>query len=244
VTVSLSAVDAGSGVDAGGFSYRLNGGAFQPYTAPFMVATDGATRIDARAVDRAGNVATTLSSASFMIDSTAPAVTVTSPQPRDYLHTDTLVISFAASDSLSGLLSAAATLDQYTNTLQDSQSVPLVLLPLGAHTMNVSATDVAGNTATRAVPFRIVATVGSLMTLVNSYADGGYISDAQRKSLLSKLQDAQHLLDNGNATGAAGSLRQFIDQCTAQSGHGIATDAAAVLIGDAQYVLGTLQGPR
>jgi hypothetical protein len=35
-------------------------------------------------------------------------------------------------------------------------------------------------------------------------------------------------------------VRDFIDQCTAKSGKGIATDAAAVLVTDGQYVLTTL----
>jgi hypothetical protein len=44
----------------------------------------------------------------------------------------------------------------------------------------------------------------------------------------------------GNTSAAAAKLRDFLDLCNAQSGRGIALDAATVLTGDAGYVLGTL----
>jgi hypothetical protein len=238
VTVSLSAVDNASGVGAAGIVYRINDGTFQPYTSPFVVAAEGTTRITARATDRAGNVESALPSPLFMIDSSAPTVTITSPQARDYLHSDSLVVSFSAADNLSGMQSVAATLDTYT--VQNSLSVPLRLLPLGVHTLHVSATDAAGNAVTQSVSFRIVATIDSLIASVNFYTDEGMINVANQRSLLAKLDDAKAALERGNASGAAGKLRDFIDQCRAQSGRGIGTDTAVVLIADAQYVLATL----
>jgi hypothetical protein len=238
VTVSITAADNASGVDAGAIAYSINGRAFQPYPGPFLVATEGTTQITARATDRAGNVSSSLSSASIMIDATAPVVTIASPEARDYLHSDTLTLAFAAADSLSGLQNVAAAVD--ATTVQDTQSIPLVLLPLGAHTVTVSATDAAGNVVTRSVSFRVVATIDSLMSLVNFYADGGYVDDSRRKSLLSKLSDAQAALARGNLSAAAGDVRDFIDQCAAQSGRGISTDTALVLIADGQSVLAAL----
>jgi hypothetical protein len=236
--VSLSAADNLSGVAAGGIAYRINDGAFVLYTSPFVVAAEGTTRITARATDRAGNVEGALPSSLLMIDLSAPAVTITSPEARDYLHSDTLVVSFSAADTLSGVQSVAATLDAYT--VQDSLSVPLRLLPLGVHTVRVSAADAAGNAVTRSVSFRIVATIDSLIASVNFYAGEGRIDASNQRSLLAKLNDAKAALDRGNTAAAAGKLRDFIDQCTAQSGRGIGTDTAVELIADAQYVLATL----
>ena len=158
------------GVGAGAIAYRINDAAFQPYTSPFVVAANGTTRITARATDRAGNVETALPSSQFMIDSTPPAVTITSPEARDYLHSDTLVVSFSAADALSGLESAVATLNGYTLY---TSSIPLMGGPLGVHSVEVTATDVAGNVVIKTVPFRIVATVDSLIAMVNLYADEG-----------------------------------------------------------------------
>ena len=238
VTVSLSAVDISSGVGASAMAYRINDGVFQPYTSPFVVAAEGTTRITARTTDRAGNVETALLSSLFMIDLSAPTVTITSPQARDYLHSDSLMVSFAAADSLSGVQSVAAALDTYT--VQNAQSVPLVLLPLGEHTLVVSATDVAGNAISQSVSVRIVATIDSLIAMVNAYKDEGRIDASNQRSLLAKLYDAKAALDRGNVSGAAGKLRDFINQCTAQSGRGIGTDTAVLLIADGQYTLAAL----
>ena len=59
------------------------------------------------------------------------------------------------------------------------------------HSVEVTATDVAGNMVTRTVPFRIVATVDSL---INLYADEGRIDTGNRRGLLDKLNDAKAAL--------------------------------------------------
>jgi hypothetical protein len=55
VTVTLSAVDDGSGVELTEYSLDA-GGTWQRYFAPFTITAAGATAIDYRSVDRAGNV--------------------------------------------------------------------------------------------------------------------------------------------------------------------------------------------
>jgi hypothetical protein len=54
VTVALAAGDgAGSGVT--GTEYSVDGGAFQPYTAPFTVSAQGGHLVEYRSIDAAGN---------------------------------------------------------------------------------------------------------------------------------------------------------------------------------------------
>jgi hypothetical protein len=89
------------------------------------------------------------------------------------------------------------------------------------------------------VSFRVVATIDSLITSVSIYALQGKIGDSNKKTLLSKLNDANAALSRGNISAASGKLRDFIDYCDAQSGRGISADAGAVLGADAEYVLGT-----
>src|SRR5262249_10110054 len=60
VTVTLSGVDNAPGSGVGTIAYSVNGGAFQTYTAPFAISTQGTTRITARATDKAGNVESAL----------------------------------------------------------------------------------------------------------------------------------------------------------------------------------------
>ncbi len=56
VTVTLSATDAGTGVAR--TEYRINGGAWQEYSAPFKRSEPGEYRIEYRSVDRASNTET------------------------------------------------------------------------------------------------------------------------------------------------------------------------------------------
>ncbi|WP_211326469.1 sialidase family protein [Paenibacillus flagellatus] len=73
VTVALSATDDRSGVAR--TEYRLNGGAWTAYEGPIAVAAEGATAIDYRSVDRAGN-AEPVRTVTVRIDKTAPAIRV------------------------------------------------------------------------------------------------------------------------------------------------------------------------
>lgn len=69
VTVRLHATDAGgSGLDK--TEYRVNGGAFKAYDAPFTVSDDASYTIEFRSADKAGNTET-LKSVAFKIDRTA-----------------------------------------------------------------------------------------------------------------------------------------------------------------------------
>ena len=237
VTVSLTAIDNLPGGGVAAVEYSLNDGAFQPYVSPFVVSAQGGTRIAARARDRAGNVESPLPSSLIMIDSSAPLVTLTSPEARDYLHTDSVLASYSAADGGSGMQGVSATLDGAP--VQNAQSIALLTQTLGAHTIEVVAFDVAGNSARQSVSFRIVATPDSLIASVNVFAQQGKIEASKQTALLGKLTDAKTALDRGNFSSASAKLRDVIDLCTAQSGRGIAADAAASLIADAQYVLGT-----
>jgi cytochrome c len=237
VTVSLAAADNDSGSGVASIEFSLNDGAFQMYTAPFGVSTQGVTRIATRAADRAGNVESPLPATVVSIDSSTPVVAVASPAMRDYLHSESLVVSFSAADVVSGVQSVAAALDGVP--VQNAQSISLLTLALGVHTFEAYASDVAGNPARQSVSFRIVATIDSLIASVNIYAQQGNIDASKQNGLLAKLNDAKAALDRGNTSAASGNLRDFIDQCAAQSGRGISTAAAAVLRADAQYVLAT-----
>jgi hypothetical protein len=170
------------------------------------------------------------------IDTSAPLLTLESPVERDYLHSETLTLSFSAQDAVSGLAngSPSATLDGASAA--GGQGIQLLTLPLGAHTLVASATDVAGNASQRAVTFHVVATIQSLKAAVNAYAAQGKIGQATRNSLLKKLDDAQAALDCGKVSVVRKKLSDFIVACRKR----VVADVANVLIADAQYVLGTL----
>jgi len=236
VVVTLSAADQAGESGVAFVDYALNGSAFQRYSGPFAIATEGVTGITARATDYAGNVESAPPSVVVTIDTGAPVLNVDSPVGRDYLHTETLALSFSAGDEVSGLASGSpsATLDGMS--APNNQTIQLLTLPLGAHTFVASASDAAGNPSQRSVTFHVVATVQSLMAAVHVYRSQGKINPATEKSLLAKLKEAQDALALGNVAVVRRKLSDFIAVCSNR----VPADVATVLIADAQYVLDAL----
>ncbi len=132
VTVTLTPSDATSGV--AGTSYTLDGGAMQAYTGPFTVSGDAVHTLLFDSVDSAGNKEITRSQ-TIPIDTTAPMLALPSDQ------------TFPASQSAGVLVNyvgATATDNLTTPTLTYSQDTGTVF-PLGTTTVEVTATDAAGN---------------------------------------------------------------------------------------------------
>jgi len=240
VIASLTATDPAGESGVAFITYTIGTGPFQRYSAPFTVTAEGATTIAASATDNSGNIETPLKTVVVKIDTGLPSLTISAPATQDYLHSDTWTASFSAADLLSGLRagSPAATLDGVI--VANGQTVKLLTLALGTHTLAVSAIDVAGNSSQQSVTFRVVATINSLIATVNIYAAQGIIDGSTQKTLLAKLTDAQAALAHGNSTAARGKLSDFIDQCTAQRDKRIPAAAADLLIGDARSVMAGL----
>jgi hypothetical protein len=239
VQVTLSATDAGGSAVAL-TEYSVNGGAFLPYAGPFSVSAQGATQIHARSADNAGNLESPGALAAVKIDLVAPVVSMATPQATTYLHSDTLTLSFAATDSMSGLATGSpnATLDGAAAT--NGQTISLLTRPLGQHMFIASASDVAGNAGQQPVTYQVVATIDSLIATVNTFAAQRKIDPSTQKSLLSKLNDAKQAFDRGNVIVVRNKLSEVITIVNNQTGKGIAVDAANVLVTDTQYVLSAL----
>jgi hypothetical protein len=239
VTVTLHSADDEDGTGVGSVEYSLNAGAWQRYTGPFLVATQGTTAVRARATDRAGNAENPGASSTFMIDSIAPVLTLSSPVSTEYLHTASVQVSFAATDALSGLLSAVGTLDGVAVT--NGGAIQMLALGLGTHIFEVAASDRAGNTSSTGAGFTVVATIDSLIGAVDAFVSAGQIDASVGRSLVSKLGEAKQALTRGNLTAAGNKLTDFKSQVLAKSGKGIGPGAAQLLIADADYVIGTLR---
>ncbi|NSC24748.1 DUF1080 domain-containing protein [Streptomyces albus subsp. chlorinus] len=159
-TVTVTASDAGSGVDT--VEYALDGGAFQPYTAPLTVTDEGEHTVRYRARDKAGNAAGE-KAATFTVvrppdtDTTPPTVEgrAEGRKNADGHFLGKATVTLTATDDKSGVDRTEYTLDggpylAYTE--------PLVLDRAGHHTVAYRATDKAGNTAEpQKLSFRIVA---------------------------------------------------------------------------------------
>jgi hypothetical protein len=236
VTVALSASDNQGGSGVSYVEYSLDNLPFQRYNGPFSIAASGTTVVRARATDEAGNTENPGVSTIVAIDPASPVISISSPTSTDYLHSAALQISFDATDATSGIDgSATARLDGTSVT--SGATVQLLAMTLGSHTLEVTASDRAGNTATKTVSFRVIATVDSLIAAVNTFAAQGAIASNTATGLIAKLEDAKRALSRGNVTAARGKLNQFSDQVSAQQGKSIAAPAAQVLLDDAAFVL-------
>ena len=235
VSVTVNALDNPGGRGVRAIEFSMNGAAFQPYIAPLTIATEGTTTIAARATDLANNRETPGPTAAVRLDSAAPQVTIGSPMGRDYVHTEKLSLSIAATDAVSGIADApTVTLD---GVQVPTATINLLNVPLGDHRLVATARDVAGHTSQTSVSFRIIATIDSLIQAVRIYEASGTISNGTFRALMAKLTDAKDAHARGNLDAARAKLRDFITQCTAASGNSISTATADALIADAQWVL-------
>ncbi|HEX6025569.1 MAG TPA: PKD domain-containing protein, partial [Solirubrobacter sp.] len=174
VNVTLTATDeqGGSGIDK--TEYRIGSGAFQTYSAPIAVATDGNHSIEYRSVDKNGNVEATKSVA-VKLDATAPSSTASlnpaEPGPGG-TYDGPVELTLAGTDATSGMakleyqvnavgafgafgarsLAANEALEWVT---YDPANKPVFSAP-GPYTIEYRATDVAGNVETaKTVSFSI-----------------------------------------------------------------------------------------
>ncbi|GAB3088789.1 plastocyanin/azurin family copper-binding protein [Micromonospora schwarzwaldensis] len=148
-TVTVTATDAGSGVDT--VEYQVDDTGFEPYTQPVRVTAIGDHSVQFRATDQAGNTST-VGSVAFRVvepgeeDTTPPVVTAALAGDRDgdgnYIGTATATLT--ATDAGSGVASIEYALDGAAFTAYTS---PVVVTAPGMHMLHYRATDAAGNTS-------------------------------------------------------------------------------------------------
>ncbi len=144
--VTLAVVDnSGLGIDS--TSYRVDGGAWQTYTAPFTITGDGTHTLDYYSTDNFGDVETA-HTATVKIDTTKPVVGY-SGNAGTYTPFETVAIDCSAVDPTPGSgIDAAAT------SCVDV-SGPAYSFGLGSHTFNATAKDLAGNSASASATFTV-----------------------------------------------------------------------------------------
>ncbi|MFC6018176.1 OmpL47-type beta-barrel domain-containing protein [Plantactinospora solaniradicis] len=159
-TVTVTATDAGSGVDL--VEYSLDGQPYAAYTAPVTVNQPGQHTLSYRATDVAGNTSTP-GSVSFTVatpsnpDTTAPTVNaaITGQQDGSWAYVGSATIVLTATDAGSGVHRVEYALDGRGYTVY---SGPLTVNTPGAHTVSYRATDRAGNVSgTASTTFTVVA---------------------------------------------------------------------------------------
>lgn len=169
-----------------------------------------------------------------MEDTTAPQITIATPQAVDYGHHEVFQVDAGVTDDLSGVHRVEITLNG--KPVADGDAIDLTTLALGRHTLRVVAEDTAGNVGNGEVTFTVVATLDTLAGSVARFAADGTIDPRVEQSLLAKLDAARASADRGNTVAAANTVTSFINEVNAQRGKSITGDAADLLLADAAVV--------
>ncbi|MGW0201680.1 OmpL47-type beta-barrel domain-containing protein [Nonomuraea sp. NPDC003201] len=162
-TVTLTATDAGSGVDK--VEYSLDGQPYAVYAQPLPVTQPGAHTVAYRATDKAGNTSDPGTTTFTVVaeqekDTTPPQVTaqVTGDRNDDGDYVGSATVTLTATDTQSGVDTVEHSLDNGAFT---AYSAPVSVNRPGAHTVRYRATDKAGNTSpVGSVTFTVAAPPG------------------------------------------------------------------------------------
>lgn len=250
-TMTISAVDGGSGQGVASISWRV----FPDGTTPPAFATqsppvvftvsgaDGGYTVEMSATGNNGMVEVVHSS-HLILDNTAPVITIVEPTATEYTHSEVLTLDYSATDGAgSGVGLLAATLDGASTLaghgLDDGQAILLLLeLPLGDHTFVVNSEDRVDNASMQSVTFSIIVTAESIKEAVDILLDAGLIKDpGTATALLAKLDAAADARARGRCAQAASLYEAFINLVESQTPAHIDPTAAAILIADAQYLI-------
>lgn len=246
VTATLTAHDAsGSGIaftqyGYDGLTWAAYGGAF--------VLPDGAYTLFYQSQDNKKDLEPARQQ-TFQIDTLPPVITINQPVIGNYVHSATLTLDYSITDGPtsgigagSGVASSSATMDGAATLaghgLASGQAINLLTqMSLGPHTFSVSAVDNVGHAGSQSVAFNIIVTPDSIIDDVTEFSAAGMITLDKQQSLLAKLDSARKARTGGNCTSSANIYQAFINEIQAQSGKGIDPTAAAIMIGDAQYLI-------
>ncbi|MDF2649152.1 MAG: lyase, partial [Paenibacillus sp.] len=221
VTLALEVEDTSGGVVSTEVRIGDEEG-WQPYVQPLSFE-DGEYIIQFRSRnDREGQEEA--QELQFAVDTIAPVVTLA--VYGSYASSDFVVPAawIDMTDTMSGLDDSAMSVMMDGVVLQAEQTVPLYTLALGMHQLTVIGTDLAGNQAKAVAEFTVESSMAALQALVTEFQVQGWIdNDGIANSLQAKLN--------------AGDLNSFVFELDAQAGKHITTEAASILIRNAQYLM-------
>lgn len=125
------------------FSCSLDGGAMAACTSPYsaMSLAQGAHSFSVAATDAAGHTDPTPATRTWMVDTTPPAVTITSGPAQGSTTGPYVTFGFTVSEGAPACAVDGGAAAPCTSPVSMN-------LPAGSHTFAVSATDAAGNTGT------------------------------------------------------------------------------------------------
>lgn len=124
-----------------------------------------------------------------------------------FAHSDSLVLSIAASDALSGVATTSVELDG--NPIESASIIELFNLSLGDHEIVVTAIDGVGNTRRKTQQFTVYADKESIERDILKMNGMGWLSAGVSDELVSRIRT----LTSEGATVLLNDLASYRDQC-------------------------------
>ncbi len=224
------------GTAPGAWQPIANGGSFNVPAG----AGDGVWIVESRAGDPCHAVETvTPREDRFVLDTTPPQITITSPADGAVFDTDDFSsIDWTVTDGAlgSGVAAESATFDGAPAA--NGQVLDMFLLDPGAHVVEVIASDNLGNTATVAHTFEVHATSESLLNNVDRAFAEGLITDPDvYQGLRDKTVAALKKHNQGKHATEHNILGAFINQLEAQRDKGVEAATADRFISYAEDLI-------
>jgi hypothetical protein len=222
LTVTLSAYDAGSGLDSTLYSWD-EGASWTRYDgSPLLVQEDGRHVLTYRSVDKAGNEEAP-HKLQLHVDQEGPVIRWNSDIPEEISTAGDLILDFELQEEWSGADADGTIITLDGERVDHRSALPLFSLPLGEHTLTIRSADLAGNESVQELTFNTVASLESLEKLVHRFAEQGWI-------------DNHGIMNSLAGKAEKGNITAFINQVRAQTGKHISAEAAAYLIRDASVL--------
>ena len=248
--IRLIANERAEGVGGLRTFYRLTpaGGpatAWIPYTGEFSLPSpDARYTVEFYSSDDAGN-AEDVHSASFVRDTTAPAVNLTSPTVNAYPHSQKLTLQYTVDDGPvgSGVAAVNPTLDGSPTVgghgLESGTDIDLLTeVGLGQHTFRLQTIDKLGNSAITVVTFDVLATAASIKDDVTAFVARKDIDPDIAPALTTLLDAAADQRQHGFCRPAAVTYQGFQNEVGALVlAKEVTQRASDVLKPDAQYLI-------
>ena len=145
--VTLSADDGQCGSGVVSTEYNLDGAGWTTYGGTIAVGAEAVHTLTFRSTDAAGNVEAG-QTLTVKIDKTAPVITISSPmEGAQYANGASVLAEWTADDAVSGIATAVGTLDS---------GQPLDTITVGPAVFTVTATDMAGNSASLETTYSVL----------------------------------------------------------------------------------------
>lgn len=204
--------------------YSLDDGlTWLTYTGPIPFEKDGRYSVWYESRDTGGGVEFARN-ITFNVDIKAPTIAISGVVDGMISDAQDITPIITLSDNYSGTDDSKTTVTLDTYGVEQGKTIPLYTLPLGSHTLTVTAGDLAGNIGSQTITFQTTASIQSLQTLVTRFAEARWI-------------DNEGIADSLKIKLAANELLEFVREVKMISGKRISVEAANYLLRDAQYLL-------